>query len=356
MKANFGKRGCQMEDYSNIKWIKVTPESVDLYNLDKDFKRLPDSVIEGVNDIAKIAAKYSAGGRARFSTNSNIIVVRAKMKLHWDMNFDLYRVDEKTGKEYFAAGYRDTFFGVHEGEFSARLGEGTVQRDKKWQYYTLNFPCFAFIEEVEIGIEKDAELGKGMKYNNEKPIVFYGSSITNGGLASRPGMAYTSLISQKWGLDYLNLGLSGGAKGDEAMVEYMANIDMSCFVCDYDHNAYEEGQLEATHLPMYKKIREKHPDIPYIIISKPDCFRDFEDSRKRFEVIKKTYDYAVENGDKNVYLIDGSTLFEGEYYTACTFDGCHPNDVGFMRMADKIGKVIAEALGLCGEKAHDLYL
>ena len=245
---------------------------------------------------------------------------------------------------------------MHEGEFYARLGEGHVQNGHEERYYTLNFPCFAFVEYVEIGIEKDASFGKGLKYNNEKPICFYGSSITNGGLCSRPGMAYTSLISQKYGLDYLNLGLSGGAKGDEAMVDYMANLDMSLFVCDYDHNAYEEGQLENTHLPMYKKIREKHPDIPYIIISKPDCFKDYEDSRRRFEVIKKTYDYAVANGDKNVYLIDGATLFEGEYYTACTFDGCHPNDVGFMRMAEKIGKVIATALGLEEEKEHDLFL
>ena len=344
-----------MDNFDHIKWIKVTPESVDLYNVDENFKRLPDNVIDNINDIGKIAAKYSAGGRARFSTNSNIIVVHAKMSLHWDMGFDLYRVCEKTGKEYFAAGYRDTFYGVHEGEFYARLGEGTVQNGNEERYYTLNFPCFAFVEYVEIGVEKGATFGKGLPYKNEKPIVFYGSSITNGGLASRPGMAYTSLISQKYGLDYLNLGLSGGAKGDEAMVEYMANLDMSCFVCDYDHNAYEEGQLEATHLPMYKKIREKHPDIPYIIISKPDCFKNFEDSRKRFEVIKKTYDYAVENGDENVYLIDGSTLFEGEYYTACTFDGCHPNDVGFMRMAEKIGKVIEEALGLSDDRYHDTF-
>lgn len=345
-----------MEDYSNIKWIKVTPESVDLYNLDGDFKRLPEKVIDNINDIGKIAAKYSAGGRARFSTNSNTVVIHAKMSLHWDMGFDLYRVCEKTGKEYFAAGYRDTFFGVHEGEFYARLGEGRVQNGNEERYYTLNFPCFAFVEYVEIGIERDATFGKGPKYNNEKPIVFYGSSITNGGLASRPGMAYTSLISQKYGLDYLNLGLSGGAKGDEAMVDYMADLDMSLFVCDYDHNAHTYEYLAETHLNMYKTIREKHPDIPYIMVSKPDCFKEPEDAKIRFETITKTFEYAKSLGDKNVYLIDGKTLFDGEYYTACTFDGCHPNDVGFMRMAEKIGTVIAKALDIEEENKHDLYL
>ena len=344
-----------MDDFDNIKWIKITPESVDLYNVDGTFKRLPDSVSDKINDIGKAASKYSAGGRARFSTDSNIIVIHAKMSLHWDMGFDLYRVDEKTGREYFAAGYRDTLYAVHEGEFYARLGEGMVQNERKKQFYTLNFPCFAFVEYVEIGIEKEANFGKGLKYKNEKPVVFYGSSITNGGLASRPGMTYTSLISQKYALDYINLGLSGGAKGDRALVEYMACLEMSCFVCDYDHNAYEDGLLEATHLPMYKTIRQKHPDIPYIIISKPDCFKGYEDSRRRFAVIEKTYEYAKSEGDKNVYLIDGSTLFEGEYYTACTFDGCHPNDVGFMRMAEKIGNVIAEAMGLCTDK-HDIFL
>ena len=123
-----GRKGADiMDNFDHIRWIKVTPESVDLYNVDEGFKRLPDQVIDNINDIGKIAAKYSAGGRARFSTNSNTVVIHAKMSLHWDMGFDLYRVDEKTGKEYFAAGYRDTFFGVHEGEFYARLGEGHVQ-------------------------------------------------------------------------------------------------------------------------------------------------------------------------------------------------------------------------------------
>lgn len=342
-----------MEDYSNIEWIRITPESVDLYNAVNGFGRLPEDVLEKVNDIAKLSGKYSAGVRARFSTDSDTIVVHAKMKLDWDMNFDLYRVDRETGKEYFAAGYRDTFFAVHEGEFYARLGEGYVQKDGKMQYYTLNFPCFAYVEEVEIGIEKGKSFGKGLPYKNEKPVVFYGSSITNGGLASRPGMTYISLISQKYGLDYINLGLSGGARGDEAIVDYMASLNMSCFVCDYDHNAYTYELLESTHLPMYKKIREKHPDIPYIIISKPDCFKEYKDSRIRFDIISKTYEYAKSQGDENVYLIDGKTLFEGEYYTACTFDGCHPNDIGFMRMAEKIGSVVVKALGIKEDNGHD---
>ena len=344
-----------MDNYDGIKWIRVTPESVDLYNLDKDFKRLPEGVAQNINEIGRIASGYSAGGRARFSTDSNTVVIRAKASLHWDMGFDLYRVDEKTGREYFAAGYRDTLFLIHEGEFVARLGEGHVQNERKMQYYTLNFPCFAFVEYVEIGIEKDAEFGKGLKYRNDKPVVFYGSSITNGGLASRPGMTYTSLISQKYGIDYLNLGLSGGAKGDKAMAEYMAELEMSCFVCDYDHNAYEDGLLEATHLPMYEAIRRKHPDIPYIIITKPDCFKDFEDSRRRAQIIYKTYEYAKQKGDENVYFVDGKDLFSGEYYTACTLDGCHPNDVGFMRMAERIGTLIAKALGIEEEK-HDLFM
>ena len=345
-----------MENFDGIRWIRITPESVDLYNCDENFKRLPDSVSSRINEYGKIAAGYSAGVRARFSTDSDMILVRAKLLLQWDMSFDLYRVDENTGKEYFCCGYRDMYYLIREGEYSARYGEGCVKNEGKMQYYTLNFPCFAFVEWAEIGIKENASFGKGLPYNNEKPVVFYGSSITNGGLASRPGMTYISLISQKYGLDCMNLGFSGGAKGEDAVVDYMASLGMSAFVCDYDHNAYEEGQLENTHLPMYRKIREKHPDIPYIIISKPDCFNDFEDSRRRFEVIKKTYDYAVSNGDKNVYLIDGSTLFKGEFYTACTLDGCHPNDVGFMRMAEKIGPVVAKALGLKEETGHDVYL
>ena len=200
-----------------------------------------------------------------------------------------------------------------------------------------------------IGLKKGYQLGKGKKYINEKPIVFYGSSITHGAAAGRPGNTYENFISQKYNVDYINLGFSGNAKGEQMMAEYIANLPMSVFVCDYDHNALTLEHLEKTHYPFYETIRKKHPEIPYIMVSRPDANinYDFRDVREeRTDIIRSSYVRAKASGDNNVYFIDGQTLFEGEFYESCTSDGCHPNDIGFMRMADKIGAVIARAMTL----------
>ena len=82
------------------------------------------------------------------------------------------------------------------------------------------------------------------------------------------------------------------------------------------------------------------------MISKPDVFTYPKADEIRKKVIIDSYNKAVDAGDKNVYFIDGATLFDGEFRESCTSDGCHPNDIGFLRMADKIGAVIARAMNI----------
>ena len=88
------------------------------------------------------------------------------------------------------------------------------------------------------------------------PVVFYGSSITHGAAAGRPGNTYENFISQKYNLDYVNLGFAGQAKGEVNMAEYIAGLRMCAFVCDYDHNAPDADYLEKTHYRFYEIIRE----------------------------------------------------------------------------------------------------
>ena len=214
------------------------------------------------------------------------------------------------------------------------------------KYYVLNLPHFSAVKKLDIGLEKGSRMGKGKQYRNDKPIVFYGSSITHGAAAGRPGNTYENFISQKYNLDYINLGFSGNAKGEPEMADYISSLEMCLFVCDYDHNAPDAKHLENTHFRFYEIIRKSHPDIPYIMISRPDYFPDPKANDERRNVIIKSYEKAKAAGDKNVYFIDGESLFEGEFYESCTSDGCHPNDLGFYRMSCKIGDVIAKALNI----------
>ena len=129
-------------------------------------------------------------------------------------------------------------------------------------------------------------------------MVFYGHSITQGACATRPGNAYPSILSRKYGFDFINLGFSGSAKGEDAMAEYIASLDMGAFVYDYDHNAPNAEQLLKTHEKMFKTIRKAHPSMPIVIMSTTTNEPFINEVALRRAVIYKTYDifsFSVQN-------------------------------------------------------------
>ena len=94
-------------------------------------------------------------------------------------------------------------------------------------------------------------------------------------------------------------------------------------------------------MPMFRKIRAAHPDLPIIMMSRPDGSH-LADKEPRNAIIRKTYETAVASGDKNVYFIDGIELFEDGWRDLCTVDGCHPTDIGFFFMAKRVLQLIEE--------------
>ena len=309
------------------------------------FQRLPDDVAENVSENVKALHLETAGGRVRFSTDSQKISIKVKFSaigpnartpMLGICGFDLY-VDTP-----FTSRFRSPFTPPNTVEDEYEI---SIQFPEKMRRnYTLNFPYHACIDDLYIGLDGDACVGKGLKYINEKPLVFYGSSITHGSCASRPGMIYENILSRRLNLDYLSFGFSGSAHGERNIAEYMAGLDMEMFICDYDYNASSIEELIATHKPMYEIIRERHPHIPYLMISKPDFGYRQEYAYKSREVIFDTYRYAGEQGDKNVYYIDGSSFFRSRNWDDYTVDTVHPNDAGFIKMADAIEPIIQKAL------------
>ena len=112
----------------------------------------------------------------------------------------------------------------------------------------------------------------------------------------------------------------------------------------YDHNAPNAEYLANTHQKLLTAVRDADPFMPILIVSRPDVDRDPADAAERFSVIKKTYDEAVASGDSHVFLINGNDLFDGPFRADCTIDGCHPNDLGFYRMAQVIGPVLGKCI------------
>src|SRR5690606_269350 len=99
-------------------------------------------------------------------------------------------------------------------------------------------------------------------------LVVYGTSITQGGCASRPGMAYPSILARRLGIETLNLGFSGNGRGEPEVAHILAQLEnVSCFILDYESNVPVAEDLRTTLTAFIPILRERHPDVPIIVIS-----------------------------------------------------------------------------------------
>ncbi len=326
-----------------LMFYNVKEQPFDLYgfysaNKNELFKRLPDNIARQTSQGVATLYTNTSGGRVRFGTDSKKIAIIAKfpdvcykphMPLTCVMGFDLYSYDNNTYS------YVKTFI----PPFDTISGFEAYYEfpDAKMRDLTLNFPLYNNVSELYIGIDDKCSIYPGKHYSNTKPVVYYGSSITQGACASRPGNCYTNILMREFDIDFINLGFAGSAKGEECISKYIADMEMSCFVLDYDYNTPSPEHLQNTHEAMFLKVREKHPHLPIVIMSSPDTiFAD--ENQKRRDIIKQTYVNAIKRHDNNVYLIDGSTMF-GAFGNDYTVDGIHPNDFGFRKMADSVAEI-----------------
>ena len=326
----------------DIAFYGIDEKPFRIYGIFKEngkYRRMPENIASKVSEGVFMLHTNTAGGRVRFATDSRYVAIHAEMDglgkmphfaLTGSVGFDLYENNI----------YRKTFvpdFEVKDGFESIIEFETRELRE-----ITINFPLYSNVNALYIGLQKNAVLKEAEKYKNIKPIVYYGSSITQGGCASRPGMSYQGIISRRLDCDFINLGFSGNARAEDEMADYIKKLDMSLFVYDYDHNAPTVTYLRDTHEKMFKTVRKENPDLPIIMMSRPKYILN-EFDKKRLEVIKTTYDNAKAAGDENVYLIRGQDLValcknEG------TVDDCHPTDLGFFSIAQALGDVIEKIL------------
>lgn len=339
----------------DVEWFEIPQAPFSLHGVSYDekegiFRRMPQEIAENVSKGVAWGARCSAGGRVQFMTNSPYVAIKfveRAMPAMWNMpwigscGFSIYSGGEFSG----VIACRPSGFTVVDDKYAF---EGIHYLPTLClEEITIHMPLYNYVYKMYIGLKKGSVVQEPKPYAYEKPVVFYGSSITQGGCASHPGNDYQSFLSRWLGFDFINLGFSGNAKGEEAMCDYLASLDCSVFVLDYDHNAPNVEHLKNTHFNLYETVRKANPKTPIVLISAPDFDRDKNDRAKRRSVIYQTYKQAKKQGDKLVWFIDGEKLFEKIERTACTVDGSHPNDLGFYRMAKIIAPVLKKALKKC---------
>ena len=307
--------------------------------------RLPEEIIEQIPKISFLGRRPQ-GARLGFKTNAG----------EFTLNIEFETLTPDIGMSIFAcqsalvyAGDRQNprYLGMchpynyQSKSFRARFRKGNCDLED----ILIWLPRNEIIANITIDFPDDAIVCHPTPYKYSTPIIYYGSSITEGGCSCNVNCGYNAIISQHLDTDYINFGFSANAKGELEIADFINTLEMSIFVYDYDHNAPTVEHLRATHEPFFKRIREKHPNLPMIMMTRP-AITYGEDEKQRREVVMATYQNAVEAGDKNVYFIDGERFFGEKDRHLCTADGIHPNDLGFYRMAECVEPVIRKILEL----------
>lgn len=336
------KFGCDNLDFFNVR-----SEPFEIFGLMHDgerFRRTPANIAEYSVGVSQLCI-HTAGGRVCFVTDSDSVAVSAVMPGMYLMSHMTF-LGSAGFDMYTREGGKQCYFGSFIPDKNNHESVNAILRfpTHKKREIVINFPLYSGVKELFIGLEKGAALEKWSGYSRKVPMVFYGSSITQGGCASAPGTSYEAILSRRFDSDYINLGFSGNAKGEPGIMKYIAGLEMSLFFYDYDYNAPTPEHLEKTHHAGYLTIREAHSDIPIIMASRPNYSSPREAGPIRRDIIAASYEKALAEGDKNVYFVDGKKEFATFYDEGFTVDGGHPTDHGFYVMAKAFGDVIEKVI------------
>ncbi len=310
--------------------------------------RLPESFLPGCSEGVQRLAYHLAGACVRFSTDADTLSV--VWELTETANMPHFAPSGQSGMELFEetdAGTRqikNLIPAMDNGHGCLTMQSTCFPLPGSLRHYVLYLPLYNGLRQLMLGFPADAHVSGGRVPKIAQPIVFYGSSITQGGCVSKAGSAYTTILCRKLDAAGLNLGFAGNGRGEASMAEYIASLSMRVFVLDYDHNAPDAEHLQKTHEPFFRTVRKAHPELPIVLLSKPDFDAHPDMNARRRSIIRATYERAVAEGDRHVVFVDGASLFGSTDRDMCTVDGTHPNDLGFFRMAEALYPVLRDLI------------
>jgi lysophospholipase L1-like esterase len=316
---------------------------------DQVYRRLPVHPRWEIREAVDQLANHTAGGQIRFSSDCKKILIRVELREKSGMyhmpatgqsGFDLY-VNEGGEQRYL----RTTRFNADSTSYQAELF--TSDR-KEMRTFTLNFPLYNGVNSLLVGVDQEAVVEAPPAFTQAGKIVVYGTSITQGGCVGRPGMAYTNILSRLLDMQFVNLGFSGNGRGEPALARLISEIpDTRCIILDYEANA--GMSLKETLGPFVDILREKHPHVPILVVSKiryantREGGTPYKDWIHLKDFQRKLVNERRDAGDEQISFLDGSKIL-GEDYDECTVDGVHPNDLGSYRIAFAWLPVIEEIL------------
>lgn len=280
---------------------KATPNVWDLS------KNTAGICVKFITDSSKIGAAWDGG------TAMNHMAATGNSGL------DLY-VKTDSGWKYCATGRPNT---------TRTVSVIKSRENKELHEYMLYLPLYNKVTELKIGIDADSFIAPALDRpkSKSKPIVFYGTSITQGGCASRAGMCHPAILGRWLDREVINLGFSGSGRMEPELAELYSELDPAIYILECLPNMTTDMVKERLE-PFYAKLRQTHPKTPILLVENPLL----SSSSEQNIALQKIFNKIVKQGDKNVYYLKSKPQLDG--IENGTVDGVHPTDLGFFRMAN----------------------
>ena len=311
------------------------------------FTRLPDSLKHKVRKELYDLGTNTAGLFIRFSSNATKMKVKWNSTFNCEMNhmapsgirgFDVYTLMDD-GHWEFVAPARPI---VNKKQCSATVFAAMKPGMRE---YMMFFPLYDGADSLYIGVDSAAviEMPKVDLPKREKPIVIYGTSITQGACASRPGMCHTNMLVRDLNREVYNLGFSGNGRLDLEVAEVMASIDAGLYVIDCLPNNKVDALKENID-PFFQYLRKRRPEVPVLFVESPMFpgylfdMKEEDTLKEKNAALREYYEKLKKQGVKNIYYFEAKDILTEDRQG--TVDGYHFTDLGFYRFANNIRPVI----------------
>jgi lysophospholipase L1-like esterase len=337
---------------SEISWADVRDWGVEgkgFSDTEKWYDRLPQRAHGKVTDAVWNLSRHSAGMAAYFKTDANEIHVDYQvtssnlamphMPATGVSGLDLYAKNERGKWQWVAV------LPPKSQTTQSLLISGLTGGMKEFALY---LPLYNGTEYLKVGVP-NGKLFETVAPRANKPLVFYGTSITHGACASRPGMPHPSVLGRRLDLPIINLGFSGNGRMDIEVGEFLKELQAAAYIIDCLPNM-TANEVSAKTDPLVRLLRANHPDTPILLIEDRSYSNSWiipaqkqrnDTSRK---ALREQFDKLQQSGVDKLFYLDGESLL-GEDRDDTT-DGSHPSDLGFYRHANAMEPVLRKALGL----------
>lgn len=342
-----GRADIEMATWHDVREWGVEGRGFD--DTKKFFDRLPARAEGVVRDAVWSLSRHSAGMMARFKTDSDEIyadyaltssrLAMPHMPATGVSGLDLYARDEE-GRLRWVNVNRPT-----EQADRVTLVSGLRPGMREYAIY---LPLYNGTESLSIGVKPGSRF-EPLSPRREKPIVFYGTSITHGACASRPGMPHPAILGRRFEQPVINLGFSGNGKLEETVGRFLVELDPSVYVLDCLPNMVADEVAERTE-PMVRQLRAAHPQVPIVLVEDrtyanawivPRHKQRNQSSRKPF---RTAYRRLLDAGVEKLFYVEGESMLSTDRDD--TTDGSHPSDLGFFHQADALEPALRKALGI----------